>query len=216
MDLLARHEKLEMEILSLLNSGRVLEKLVFGGGTMLRLCHELNRYSADLDFWLIATVDFEEYLKAICALLDTEYEITDSQNKHFSLLVEVRSPSHPKRLKLEIRKEIRNWDMEKSIAFSRFSNKQVLLNTHTLEQTMLNKIEAFISRCEIRDAFDIEFLLRKGISLPKLSNEKQNLLIEKLNAFKLNDFKVKLGSIVPEDMRKYYIQNGFRYLIDKI
>ena len=56
MDLLARHEEFEMEVLYRMNSGRILEKLVFGGGTMLRLCHELNRYSADLDFWLIRTV----------------------------------------------------------------------------------------------------------------------------------------------------------------
>lgn len=36
-----------------LNSAKLLEPLVFGGGTMLRLCHELNRYSVDLDFWFV-------------------------------------------------------------------------------------------------------------------------------------------------------------------
>ena len=75
MDLLARHEKFEMEILNRLNSGRILEKMVFGGGTMLRLCHELNRYSADLDFWLTKSVDFEEYLSKICTMFEKEYEI---------------------------------------------------------------------------------------------------------------------------------------------
>ena len=216
MDLLGRHEKFEIEILYRLNSGRILEKLVFGGGTMLRLCHELNRYSADLDFWLTKTVDFEEFLKRICSQLEVEYEITDRQNKHFSLLVEVRSSDHPKRLKLEIRKEIRNWDMEKSIAFSKFSNRQVLLNSHTLIQTMINKIEALINRGEIRDAFDIEFLLRKGIALPKITEKNRNLLKEKINSFGMSDFKVKLGSLLAEDMRKYYIENRFRYLMDKI
>ena len=62
MDLLARHEEFEMEVLHRMNSGRILEKMVFGGGTMLRLCHELNRYSADLDFWMIKTFHFEVFI----------------------------------------------------------------------------------------------------------------------------------------------------------
>ena len=45
-------EILEIEVLDILNSIKVLDSLYFGGGTMLRLCHNLNRYSTDLDFWL--------------------------------------------------------------------------------------------------------------------------------------------------------------------
>ena len=45
-------EVFEIEVLELLNSIKILDKLYFGGGTMLRLCHNLNRYSTDLDFWL--------------------------------------------------------------------------------------------------------------------------------------------------------------------
>ena len=59
---------------------------------------------------------------------------------------------HLWRLKIEIRKEIREWNMEKSIAFSKHSNRQVLLYTHTLKQSMDNKIEALLDRGEIRDA----------------------------------------------------------------
>jgi predicted nucleotidyltransferase component of viral defense system len=212
MDLLARHEKFEMEVLYQLNTGRILEKLVFGEGTMLRLCHELNRYSADLDFWLIKAVNFEKYLNAISSILEKEYEVTDKQIIYFSLLLEVRSKSHPKRLKIEIRKEIREWQMEKSIAFSKFSNRQVLLYTHSLRQMMLNKIEALLDRGEIRDAFDIEFLMRKGISLPKITIENKKLIKDRLISFGEIDFKVKLGSVLNDDMRAYYIKNRFKYL----
>ncbi len=69
MDFLTRHEEFEMEVLYKMNSGRILEKLVFGGGTMLRLCHELNRYSADLDFWLIKPVSSEEFIENISSIL---------------------------------------------------------------------------------------------------------------------------------------------------
>ena len=214
--MLAKHEQFEMDVLYHLNSGRILEKIVFGGGTMLRLCHELNRYSADLDFWLIKTVAIETFQNKITAHLADEYEITDSQIKHFSLVVEVRTPAYPRRLKIEIRKDIREWDLEKSIAFSKYSNRQVLLYTHTLSQTMDNKIAALITRGEIRDAFDIEFLLRKGITLPEMTIEDKSLLKKCLKSFRENDFKVKLGSILDEEMQSYYIKNHFRYLEEKL
>ena len=214
--MLAKHEQFEMDVLYHLNSGRILEKIVFGGGTMLRLCHELNRYSADLDFWLIKTVAIETFQNKITAHLADEYEITDNQIKHFSLVVEVRTPAYPRRLKIEIRKDIRKWDLEKSIAFSKYSNRQVLLYTHTLSQTMDNKIAALITRGEIRDAFDIEFLLRKGITLPEMTMEDKSLLKKCLKSFRENDFKVKLGSILDEEMQSYYIKNHFRYLEEKL
>jgi predicted nucleotidyltransferase component of viral defense system len=53
MDILEKHEVFEIEVLDRLNSAKLLDPLVFGGGTMLRLCHELNRYSVDLDFWFV-------------------------------------------------------------------------------------------------------------------------------------------------------------------
>ena len=49
--------------------------------------------------------------------------------------------------------------------------KQVIVRTLTLEQMMKNKIDALLDRHEIRDAFDIEFLLRSGVLLPDLAND---------------------------------------------
>ena len=48
---------------------------------------------------------------------------------------------------------------EFSIAYSRYSNIQVLLRRPSLQKIMSSKIEAFLR--EIRDVFDIEFLLKK-------------------------------------------------------
>ena len=50
---LIKQEQFELEVLDRLKSGRFLDRLAFGGGTMLRLCHGLDRYSVDLDFWLL-------------------------------------------------------------------------------------------------------------------------------------------------------------------
>ena len=164
MDSLRKHELFEIEVLERLNSARSFESLVFGGGTMLRLCHELDRYSVDLDFWFVKNVDPDEYFENIKSFLGKEYELTYSQVKHYTLLFELRSKSYPNRLKIEIRRQVKECDHQERIAFSRYDTKQIVLRVHTLEQTMKNKVEAALSRGEIRDFYDLEFLLRRGIS----------------------------------------------------
>lgn len=216
MNILQQHEIFEIEVLDLLHRGRILNPLVFGGGTMLRLCHDLNRYSVDLDFWFIKKVQEENFFTNARHLLSKNYELTDAQIKYYSIILEVRSPTYPKRLKMEIRRKITDWDSQENIAFSKFSTRQVLVNAFTLEQNMKNKVAAFLDRGEIRDAFDIEFLLRKGIELPHMDKASLDSFLKKLRHFKTVDFKVKLGSILEEDMRRYYISRGFTYLQEKL
>lgn len=206
----------EMEVLEKLNTSKMLEAVVFGGGTMLRLCHELNRYSVDLDFWITKNIMIKKYFDNLFEILKKEYEVTDAKIEYHTILFELRSQNYPKRLKIEIRKELKECDFQEMIAFSKYSNKQVILKTHTLEQAMKNKIAAFFDRNEIRDCFDIEFLLRRGIKLPLINKEEAGVLIKKLNRFKEVDFKVKLGSILESEMRKFYIKNKFSYLMGKL
>lgn len=216
MDILKQHEIFEIEVLDKMNSAKMLEPLVFGGGTMLRLCHELDRYSVDLDFWFIKKKSHSTYFERVREAFEKEYEITDSQIKHYTLLFELRSALYPKRLKIEIRRERKECDYQEKIAFSRFSTKQVLLKAHTLNQTMKNKFDAFLDRGEIRDCFDIEFLLRRGVELPALTNRQFNEFQKKLVRFKEKDFKVKLGSILENEIRKYYVEQRFGYLQEKL
>ena len=48
MDRLQAHEAFEMATLQWLRAKSLLRPLALGGGTMLRLCHELPRYSLDM------------------------------------------------------------------------------------------------------------------------------------------------------------------------
>ena len=171
MDTFRQHELFEIEVLDKMRRFKLLEPIVFGGGTMLRLCHEMNRYSADLDFWFVKQTPQDEYFTRFKRLFEKDYEITDAQMKHFTLLFELRTLSYTKRLKIEIRREMADIDFQEKIAFSRFANKQIVLKALTLEQAMKNKVAAFLDRGEIRDGFDIEFLLRKGIALPEINSE---------------------------------------------
>jgi len=216
MDILSQHEIFEIEVLDKMKSTKMLEYLVFGGGTMLRLCHELNRYSVDLDFWFLKSMSQEAYFNKIRKAFEKDYEITDAQMKHYTILLELRSPMYPRRLKIEIRREIKDCDYQEKIAFSSFSNRQVLVKAHTLEQMMKNKILAFLNRGEVRDCFDIEFLLRKGIELPVELEGKLKELQKRLPCLGDADFKVKLGSILDSDIREYYISNRFSYLEEKL
>ncbi|MCX5712705.1 MAG: nucleotidyl transferase AbiEii/AbiGii toxin family protein [Candidatus Omnitrophica bacterium] len=215
MDTLKKHEVFEIEVLEALKNAKLLEPVIFGGGTMLRLCYELNRYSADLDFWVVKKIKTAVYFQKLKECLLGQYELTDAKIKFNSILLEIRSKDYPKRLKIEIRKGIKDCDTEERIAFSKYSLKQVILKVHSLKQTMKNKIEAALDRGEIRDFFDLEFLLRRGIPM-ELSKQQKNSLRTKIGKFKDRDFKVILGSILDPDMRQYYIKNKFNFLSEKL
>ncbi len=215
MQYLIEQEKFELEVLDKLNTKRILEKLIFVGGTMLRLCHGLNRFSMDLDFWLTKKVNKSKLFDEINKYFSQFYKISDSANKLNTLLFEFKSSKYPMNLKLEIRKEIKDIETEQVIAYSKYSNIQVLLRAPTLNEIMNEKINAFLERKEIRDIFDIEFLYKKGIEF-KESREKLKKIIEGIKSFKKNDYKVILGSLLEMEQRKYYINENFKILKEVI
>src|SRR5512136_3071900 len=116
MDIFKKHEIFEIEVLERLKNYKFLEPLVFGGGTMLRLCHELPRYSSDLDFWIIRSIKLTAYFKKLQENLGVMYEVTDAQSKYYTMLIKIRSPDHPSRLKLETRKEKKEVEFQEKIA----------------------------------------------------------------------------------------------------
>lgn len=215
MDILKRHEIFEIELLEKLKNAGFTRPLVFGGGTMLRLCYEMNRYSTDLDFWFIKKVDQKPYFDKLKNFLKTSYELTDAQIKYYTLLFEIRSGQYPKRLKIEIGRELKNCEFEDKIAFSRYDTKQVILRVLTLEQAMKNKIEAGLDRKDIRDFFDIEFLLRQGASFTATRNTFIKLK-DIIEAFRDDQYNITLGQVLDVDARRYYIKNKFNYLLKKI
>ncbi|MBP6915772.1 MAG: nucleotidyl transferase AbiEii/AbiGii toxin family protein [Smithellaceae bacterium] len=208
---LIKHEQFELEVLERLQSGRFLSDLIFGGGTMLRLCHGLARYSVVLDFWVTKDIDWKKFYGRMEKYLLQYYKLADSANNRFTILLELKAPQYPRALKIEIRKEAKKIKTESSIAFSPNSTVQVMMKTVALNEMMKSKIAAFLSRHEIRDAYDIEFLLKKGIPLygEKDVMKKLQAGLEKLGR---KDFSVKLGALLDATERKYYLENGFKIL----
>lgn len=212
---LVKQEQFELEVLDRMNSAKVLRGLTFGGGTMLRLCHGLNRYSVDLDFWSADKIDSRALFKDIETMLALAYSLTDAADKFNTLLFEIRSKNYPRLLKIEIRKEGRVAAVERSIAFSEHSNIQVILNTVSLKDMMTAKTEALLDRKEIRDAFDMEFLVKKGIA-PAASPETRARARAVISSFTKKDYASKLGSLLEEDDREYYSSENFKILLSAL
>jgi len=208
---LKKQEGFELEILDRLNSKKFLNKLVFCGGTMLRLCYGLGRYSLDLDFWVVKDIDFGKLYNDLKMYLAEYYNVVDSANKFYTLLFEIKSSLYPRSLKIEIRKEPKKIMVETSIAYSRHYNIQVMVKHVSLPDMMNAKIHAFLNRKEIRDVYDIEFLYRKGIAI----NEEKATIAELLKGIERltnKDYSVKLGSLLEIEQRKYYKEKNFQLL----
>jgi len=209
-DLIAQ-ERFEIEVLDRLNSGKFLSHLAFGGGTMLRLCHDLDRFSVDLDFWIVKNSCQKSLFTDLHSYLSQFYPVKDSAEKFYTILLELKSPEYPRSLKLEIRKKIQAFTMEHAIAYSRHSNTQVYLRTISLKDMMASKIAAFLDRKEIRDVYDIEFLLKRGIALDAKGEDLQQIL-KNIDSFTRRDYTIKLSSLIEETQRKYYVTENFKIL----
>ena len=76
---------------------------------------------------------------------------------------------------------------------------------------MQAKVAALIDRNEIRDAFDIEFLLKKGIPIPNDKKLLEGMLLE-IHKFIKTDTTSKLGLILEGEQRKFYVSENFKIL----
>jgi len=212
MNDLIQQEIFEMEVLAWLKNKGFLRNMIFGGGTMLRLCYGLKRYSVDLDFWAYRVDRIDQFFINLKDSLKTDYDLTDAQNKYYTLLFEIKKATYPRKLKIEIRKENKESDFRETIAYSPYSNQQVLLKSFTLVQMMKNKIGALLDRKEIRDVFDIEFLTRKGVNVSANYVELKKIR-GIIKGFEKRDYYVTLGSLLADDIREYYKKDNFTYLL---
>lgn len=208
---LIKQEQFELEVLDRLNSKRFLNDLVMCGGTMLRLCFGLNRFSVDLDFWILKDINKDGLLKRLKEYLSEFYVLKDAANKYNTILFEIKTAHYLRSLKIEIRKGHKKVNTERAIAYSKYSNIQVYVKVVSLEDMMRAKICAFLDRKEIRDAFDIEFLLIKGVGLDA-PREILKKVLQVLDGLTRKDYTVKLGSLLEGKDRVYYIQENFKIL----
>jgi predicted nucleotidyltransferase component of viral defense system len=132
-------------------------------------------------------------------------------DKFYTLVFELRSASYPRSLKLEMRKKMEIRGTDQAIAYSPHSTVQVLVKTLSLQEMMASKIEAFLDRGEIRDAYDLEFLVKRGLKAA-ISRNKANRVVSAIESLTPRDYNVKLGSLLEADQRAYYREKNFAIL----
>ncbi len=221
MDVFERHEQFQMEVLDGLQKNGCLSRMVLGGSTMLRLCHQMPRFSSDLTFFLKEPwQDFGGDFNTIKVCLKTlGCDLVVAKEKHFSWFTEAKRSDASKPLVIEIRKDDR-WalDHETRIAFSPFLPKlQVRLSVCSLSQMWHNKVEALLSNKAIYDAYDLDYLLSLDAGDPRaLDLKSRELLSRVVEGFTQKDIKTKLKTVIPPDELNRFLTARFAQLKEKI
>lgn len=147
------------------------ERIVFKGGTALRLCFfEDYRYSADLDFSLIGELDRPGALHAVAealvvcrqALGLTALSLTDATPPR----IEYTGPlGRSRTLKLDLADDELVENTTRRPVFQRYSDQSKCeCLVYTLEETAAEKLRCVIQRLQCRDLYDIyELFVVRGL-----------------------------------------------------
>lgn len=178
-------------------------RIMFKGGTALRIIYQSPRFSEDLDFTAqdIKIQELENnFLDSVSDVEKTGIEVELEEGKitsggylaiaHFNLLdfrqalrIEV-SLRTQKRLKPEV--NLVNSDYIPPFNVIRLPERELVRE----------KVKALLDRAKPRDFFDIYFLLRTDLSIKKGELELDKIL-DKLEAVKI-DFKRELRALLPK------------------
>ncbi len=164
----------ELAVLQVLLGAGIGDRMVFKGGTSLRLAYGSPRFSDDLDFSTARTVRFREFEAAVrpAARRYPELELTDLAEKRWTLLAEFRvrdsALERPVRQVVEVSRRSPGFlRSELRLLTSPCSPLRVLARVATPEAIWDEKLAALRSRKAPRDLFDLWFLGQKlGQGLP--------------------------------------------------
>lgn len=188
-------EEWEMKILKILFDSSLGEKLIFEGGTALRLAYNSPRFSEDLDFSLKGTMDERIFLKTLKTVEEKYYQVSISETRHkfytHFCLLKVKESWLPKAfsIKIEISKRKRKEEIEIRTLMSPTAAIQVIAKIQTLEQILSDKMDAIKKRAKPRDFFDVWY-------------------IHQLKHLPLKPFQVTISKeILKSELRKYLPKN---------
>lgn len=159
-------ENVELEILQAIAQSEIAAKVIFYGGTALRLAYGSPRFSEDLDFLMIKPIETGK-LKEILSNLIREtsgLKLKDIKDKRKTLfaLINVRYPTlkHPLNIKLEIAKIKDGVKYEFIPLSSPCSHLAPIMPIAKIESLRKLKAEAIKDREEPRDWFDLWYIIK--------------------------------------------------------
>jgi predicted nucleotidyltransferase component of viral defense system len=194
-------EEAEMEILAELANDKLGSKLVFYGGTALRLAYNSPRFSEDIDLLRLKPVSFAEFKKFIEKVIAARghWQLKDIKNKRQTMfaLIQIKDNKlkHAFSVKIEAHKPAGKVKLKTDLLLlkSPLAAAEPLLLVPTLAELKKLKINALLGRKKSRDIFDLWYLaqvLREKFELPK-----------KLSAYSEREFRNELQVFLP---KKYY------------
>lgn len=194
-------EEAEMEILSGFAKNKLSAKLVFYGGTALRLVYGSPRFSEDIDLLVMKKTNFAEFKKFLMDLTKSRSnwalkDIKDKRQTTFALIsIADEKLKHSFSIKIEAHKPERKpkIETELSLVKSPMSAAEPLLLTPTLKELRKLKEAALIGRKKSRDIFDLWYIAqaqRENFVMPK-----------KMPKYKKREFENELKVFLP---KKYY------------
>lgn len=162
-------EEYEMVILKELFSSPVGGKLVFKGGTALRLGYNSPRFSDDLDFSTVGKIK-QKTFKEVCQDIANSNQnifLIEALEKAYTLfaLFKISDPSLTQNFSIKVEISTRKEDLKEGKDYipmllkSLVSPINLIVNTTTLEKILSDKVS--IKPKRIRDVFDIWFIEQK-------------------------------------------------------
>lgn len=195
-------EEYEMIFLQGLLASSLNNKLIFKGGTALRMAYSSPRFSEDLDFALKSSIKQEEFDRVVRRVVESLptvkiKELTEKYYTHFALL-SIRQPylRQAFSIKIEVSKRPVFWkegrDFLSQKCKSEVSSLEAVGLVVTLKRAFLDKKKAVKTRQKARDWFDLWWL---GEKLGKPTDFK-------FSKSELVRVRAELNQFLPEHMRK--------------
>lgn len=180
------------------------DKILFKGGTALRLIYQSPRYSEDLDFTGINNILYPEIESLLLKTLRNlnswgfEMEIIEAKKTTGGYLSKIDFSFSGFKINLKIEISFRIRKQKSKGVFSRVKNEFIPhYDIYQLSQKEIvnGKISALIARAKARDWYDLYFLFRARML--EMEHKKIMLkLLEKLKRSKIN-FKKELKDFLP-------------------
>ena len=191
----------EMFILNGLYSDALGANLIFKGGTALRFIYNSPRFSEDLDFSLLAKINFIDFKKTVKDIASQQPELSikeiySKKNTYFAL-IKFKQEYLAQTLSIKVEISKRKFSLKKDVDFilatasSPTTNLKPLVKVFTIERILKEKMNALSSRKKARDLFDVWFigqLLKKQISFPEIK-------------LKEKDVKQELNRLLPDNYK---------------
>jgi len=185
------------------------DKLIFKGGTALRLAYQSPRFSVDLDFSVLNEIDsknFFDFLKKIEKKY-SELEVIDKKDKFYTLYAQIRVKepvlNRSFSIKIEISKrkgQFKKNEYQLKVLKTPVHPSEVFCNTATTEKIFQDKLVAVRNRQAPRDIFDLWYLsekLKKEFKMPKTKLSKNEIKSE-LNKFLPRNYQKAVEFIISQ------------------